>query len=457
MNRTEIASSLTGLRAGCAPHAWPILGHLPQMQSQFLNFLDALPDIGDIVEIKLGTRSAFVLCNAELTRQVLVDFQTFDRSGKVWDRVRDSLGNGLPSAPNAEHHWQRRLVQPMFRRDYLREYAKVMQQEISSLTKGWLPGRRIEIGDEMFKLSANVTLRTLFDAELKSDAIDELREIFSIWADGILFRQVVPFWTRLPTAGNRRYAKAIERWRFYANSLISRQREDLEDSGNLLAGLLEHRTISGQPLTDSELSDHVAVLILAGIKTTSIALTWCLYLLGENPSTQQLLQRESDSVLAGKSAGWEDLPNLPYANAVVQEALRLYPPAFIQPRTVTKDIVVAGRSIDAGSTVIYSPYILHRRDDHYVNPEKFDPTRWLPGHQSKPSASRGTFIPFGLGATKCVGDKFAVTEAALALASFYGSWNIQRDRSVSVRPIAKSILHPSRFVAIPFPRNPHES
>ncbi|WP_166459627.1 cytochrome P450 [Amycolatopsis pithecellobii] len=154
------------------------------------------------------------------------------------------------------------------------------------------------------------------------------------------------------------------------------------------------------------MADQVAVLLLAGIKTTSTALTWCLYLISEHPEVQKRLCEESDQVLGGTVAGWDDLLNLPYAHSV------------------------------------------QRRADSYVEPQKFDPLRWM----GRPPAPQGGFITFGLGVTKCVGGKFAVNEAVLALASISGRFNIRRDVSVKVRAKAKTTLEPSKFVAIFSPR-----
>jgi cyclooctatin synthase len=129
------------LRAGRAPGAWPGLGHVPALLRQPLRLLESLPEHGDLVEIRLGHRPAFVLCHPELARQVLTDFRTFDRTGPVYDKVRLAMGNGLATARSEDHRRQRLIMQPAFRREYLPGYAAVMRQEIAAAMSRWHDGR----------------------------------------------------------------------------------------------------------------------------------------------------------------------------------------------------------------------------------------------------------------------------------------------------------------------------
>ena len=196
-------------------------------------------------------------------------------------------------------------------------------------------------------------------------------------------------------------------------------------------------------MSDSELSDQVAVLMLAGGETTSAAVAWSLHLLGGHPQTLDALHAETDAVLGGDVAEWEHLPRLELTARVVSEALRLYPPAWILPRVCSRETVLAGRTLPAGSLVIFSPYILHRLPGLHPDPDRFDPARWLAADAT--AANRGSFLPFGAGATRCIGEEFGLAEATLILASITARWNLALEPGTTVSPAARSVLVPKAF------------
>jgi cytochrome P450 len=165
-----------GPRFGRAPGAWPLLGHFLALQRHPLRFLDTLADCGDLVEIRLGPRRAYMLCDPALVHRVLTDFRGFDRTGMLYDRVRDALGNGLATAAYRDHQRQRLIMQPAFRHEHLRGYAAVMQHEITAVMDGWREGACVDMVEEMFKLTMSVTLRALFSSQIGPRDAARLRE-----------------------------------------------------------------------------------------------------------------------------------------------------------------------------------------------------------------------------------------------------------------------------------------
>jgi pentalenene oxygenase len=166
-----------------------------------------------------------------------------------------------------------------------------------------------------------------------------------------------------------------------------------------------------------------------------------LPLAGRLPEILQAVQAETDTVLGGDIAGWDHLPRLDLTARVVREALRLYPPAWVLPRTCTRPVTLAGQTLPAGSMVVFSPYILHRRADQYPQPTRFDPARWLtpaPEH-------RASYLPFGAGATRCIGEEFGLAEATLILATTAARWNLIPDPGTRVSPTARAVLVPRAF------------
>jgi cytochrome P450 len=431
----------TAPQFGRAPGAWPLLGHVVALQRRPLALLDSLPAHGDLVEVRLGPRPAYVVCHPGLARQVLTDFRLFDRTGLVYERVRTAMGNGLASAAHTDHRRQRLIMQPAFRHEHLRGYAAVMRQEITATMASWHDGAHVDLVDEMFTLTTTIALRALFSSQLDPARAEHLRRAFDTFLRGIYTRAVLPLAGRLPTPGNRRYRKAVATWRAQVSALVENHRQSGADRGDLMSRLLAARDDEDQGLSDTELADQIAVLMLAGGETTSAAVTWSWHLLTTHREILQAVQAETDTVLGGDIAGWDHLPRLDLTARVVREALRLYPPAWVLPRTCTRPVTLAGRTLPPGAMIVFSPYILHRRPDQYPHPTRFDPARWLtpaPEH-------RTSYLPFGAGATRCIGEEFGLAEATLILATTAARWNLIPDPGTRVSPAARAVLVPRAF------------
>lgn len=443
----------TALRFGRAPGGWPVLGHVPALLRRPLELLDSLPAHGDLVELRLGSRPAFVVCDPGLARQVLTDLRGFDRAGPMYDRIRAAMGNGLATAPHADHRRQRLIMQPAFGREYLRGYAGVMRREITAAMDRWRPGDRVDLVSEMFTLTTAVALRTLFSARLSSRDAGQLRQALDIYLRGIYPRALLPAAGRLPTPANRRYTRAVAHWRTQVTTLINgyRHEEPGREPDDLMSRLLAARDEQDRGMTDDEVADQVALLLLAGGETTSVAVVWSLHLLDRHPEVLRALRAETDAVLDGQIAGWEHLPRLDLTTRVVRESLRLFPPGWALPRTAVRETTLAGRVLPAGSLVVYSPYVLHRRPDLYPDPTRFDPGRWLTAASGSAAPRRDAFIPFGGGPTKCIGEQFGLTEASLILASVIARWNVQ-PTARTVKPAIRSVLGPASFPARLSPR-----
>jgi cytochrome P450 len=210
----------SGLRFGKAPGGWPLLGHFLALRRRPLEFLDSLPERGDLVQIRLGPRPAFVLCHPELAHRVLTDFRGFDRAGPLYDKVRAAMGSGLATVPYQDHRRQRLVMQPAFRHEHLRGYVEVMRDEITAAMDGWREGQVVDMVEAMFRLTTTVALKSLFSARIGSREAEELRAAFDVFLRGLYTRAALPAAGRLPTPGNLRYARALARWRGEVQRLI---------------------------------------------------------------------------------------------------------------------------------------------------------------------------------------------------------------------------------------------
>ena len=173
-------------------------------------------------------------------------------------------------------------------------------------------------------------------------------------------------------------------------------------------------------------------MLVAGTETPSATVSWCLYLLSRHPDAQELMAGELRETLGGRLPGTADFPALDYTHRVLTETLRLFPPVWLFSRRAMEDVVVDGRHLKAGTTLLLSPYTLHRDPAVFPRPEEFDPDRWLPSRAG--GVPRGAYIPFGIGARMCVGDRFGLAEATVMLAAAVGRYRFHPVNEISIAP-----------------------
>lgn len=414
-----MATDRTGITH--APGALPIVGHLFPLLRDPLGFLNTLPSHGDLVQIRLGPQRAVVVCRPELVQQVLLNDRIYDKGGPIIERVGNALGDGIASCPHSAHRRQRRSLQPAFSRTCLREYATIMAEEIDTLRTAWNDGRAIDVATQMYTLASGTIARTLFTAEAARPAIDTVTECLPDIFRGIYQQAVLPpLLRRLPLPSNRRYERARNRAWAAVSKTIGLYRQDSQTHGDVLSMLLEARDDDGGTLSDAEIHAQIMTLLVAGIDTTAVALTWAVHLLCQYPDVQERLRTETAEVLGSRTATWDDLPRLDLASRVITETLRLYPPGWIFTRTTTTEARLADAVIPPETNIIYSPYLIHHDERFHPRPDSFDPDRWLPEREPV----RGAHIPFGGGARKCIGDNYAMTLATLALSTIVTQWRL---------------------------------
>ncbi|HXL88889.1 MAG TPA: cytochrome P450 [Streptosporangiaceae bacterium] len=443
MNVTDVPAAKA---CGRAPGALPLLGHTLALLRDPLRFLSSLPEHGDLVRIRLGLVHAIVVCDPELTRQMLLDGRTFEKGGPLVDKASEVFGNGLGTCPHGEHRRQRRLTQPAFHQARLPGYAQTMADQCQAVTGAWRDGQIIDALPEMTALTIRVIAATMFGTALPPAAHSQILDDFAAVMDGIYAHMILPLpFARLPTPGNRRYQRARARLRHSIGQITDAYRADGADHGDLLSMLVATRDTSmdagatGQSFSDAEITDQILTFLFGGTETSAALLTSALYLLARHPGIQRQLQDEVDTVLAGATPAYADVPRLELTGRVLTETLRIYPPAWIITRTTTTDTRLGAHVIPAGTVMAYSPYLIHHRPDVHAGPDDFDPGRW-----TSPPA-RDAFIPFGAGARKCIGDAFAMTEATLVLASIARHWQVDFLPGKNARPKPRTTLSPRRL------------
>jgi cytochrome P450 len=240
----------------------------------------------------------------------------------------------------------------------------------------------------------------------------------------------------------RRFTGAVATLDRIVNRIIAERRASGETRDDLLSMLLEARDEeTGEGMTDRQLRDELVTLFLAGHETTAIALTWTFHLLAQNPEAEAKLQIEVDAVLGERSApAFEDLERLPYARMVADEALRLYPPAYVFSRRAVGEDQLGPFRMPAGAHIVISPYALHRHPDYWPEPDAFRPERFAPDAPS--DRPKHAYIPFGGGPRICIGNSFAMMEHAIVLGAVARRWRLESIPGHEVRTEPRITLRP---------------
>ncbi|MFF2653746.1 pentalenene oxygenase [Streptomyces sp. NPDC058045] len=435
----------TTFSAGAAPGALPALGHALHMMRHPVDFMTSLAAHGDLVEIRIGPTTAYVPTHPELLRHVLTNDRVFDKGGVFYDRARDIAGNGLVTCPFADHRRQRRLMQSAFTRAQLKRYAEAMHAEIEHTASRWEDGMVVDAFQEMYGMALRTVGRTLYSTPVSPELAAKVERSFDIVLNGLFRQMFLPAAIRrLPLPSQRRYRKNLDFLHHTTQQLIDAYRSSDTERDDLLAALITSRDEDGGRLGDKEIHDQVITIMAAGTETVAGTLTWVFYLLSQHPEIEAALYEEIDTVLDGRPPQWDDLPKLSLTDRVISEALRLHPPAWLFTRSTTGPTELAGRPIPTGSTVVFSPAAVARYEDAFDRPTAFDPDRWLPDRVTP--AARLTYVPFGTGARKCIGDLYARTEATLGLATLLSRWRVTCEPDMDIRPVPlATIYHPRRL------------
>jgi cytochrome P450 len=418
------------------PRNPPLLGHLASFRRNPLKFLKKMGDeYGDLAYFKLGPQDAFLVNHPDLVRDILVLRQNCFIKSRMLQRARILLGEGLLTSEGQIHRRQRRLVQPAFHRDRLAGYGAVMSECAVRTRDRWRDGQELDVASEMMRLTLAVVGKTLFNADVESEAGEIGEALTSVLKMfDMLMLPFSEYLEKLPLPQVRRFEKARAVLDEVIYRLIRQRRASGEDAGDLLSMLLlAQDEENGGGMTDAQVRDEALTLFLAGHETTANALTWAWYLLSQNPECAARLREEVDRELNGRAPGFEDLPRLPYAEMVFAEAMRLYPPAWAIGRMNTEAIEIGGIQARPRTIFIMSPYVLQRDARFYPDPEKFDPERWTP--ERKEGRPKFAYFPFGGGARVCIGERFAWMEGTLVLAAIAQKWNLRLVPGHRVEPL----------------------
>ena len=425
---------------GPQPH--PLVGNLPEFRKNPLEFFTLCArHYGDIVRYRILNVNVFLLNHPDWIEDVLAGDHRNFMKGRILRANRLMLGNGLIINEGDDWMRQRRLVQPAFHRDRIAAYAGVMIAFTQRLAASWRDGETFDILPEMKRLTLEIIAKTLFDADISSQAgvVGRALQIFleefaARTGNGLLVPE------RIPTPGNLRLQRAVRRLDKVVYRMIQQRRLSGQPHNDLLTMLLEARDERGNRMSDQQLRDEVMNILLAGHETTALALTWTWYLLAKHPAVEHRLFAELDRVLGGRSPEVTDIPNLPYTDGVLKESLRLFPPAWCITRVALRECEIGGYAVPAGTSLSVSQWVVHHDPRYFEDPEAFKPQRWENDLSRRLPAF--AYFPFGGGPRRCLGYSFAMTEAVLIIAALASKFRFSLAPGHPVVPWPSITLNP---------------
>lgn len=374
---------------------------------------------GDLFRIRLLHRTIHVSVNQEVIRHVLQVNHRNYRKGPLFRHLSLFLGEGLLTSEGEHWRRQRKMIQPAFYKSQLPALFRIMADTAEGFCDR-LEERTgagyLDISREMMQVTADIVLHALFSSTMEKDR-EEIYQFVMEAQNYSMYMTTHPWMGLFMHLNGRR--RAIVKRKAYFDEWIYRliRERQLSDQRpkDLLTLLVEAQDEeSGGGMTNEQLRDELVTIFAAGHETSANALTWTLLLLARHPEICRRLEAEIEEVLQGRTPGWEDLPRLVYTRQVMEEGMRLYPPAHAFGRIALADDEVLGYRIPKGSTVFFSVWGLHRDPRYWPDPERFDPDRFASGReQDRP---RLAYMPFGAGPRMCIGNHFALAEIQLLLA-----------------------------------------
>ncbi len=412
------------------PETVPLLGHLRSLQGRdgedrMRELLRFREEHGDVVRFRFAGLTAHLFANPEHVKLALHERnRIYGKGTRGMHKLRLVLGLGLLTNEGDSWLSQRRIAQPAFHRKRIAAFAEDFADASEAMVASWEDGQTLDAHYEMMKVTLRIVGQTLLGTDVTGES-DAVGSAVSRIVEDVNERvnALVDLPPPFPSRRNRLFRQSMEVLDRIVLEMIEARRSAGVSGDDLLGMLMDARDAdTGAAMSDAQLRDEVMTIFLAGHETTANALTWTLYLLSKYPGVARRVRAEVDAVLGGGRARAEHARDLVYTKQVLEEAMRLYPPAWMIARSPEEDDVVGGYHIPRHSLVFLCPWVTHRHPDHWEDPEGFDPDRFSPERSA--DRHRFAYFPFGGGPRLCIGNNFALMEAQLILATLMRDWRL---------------------------------
>ena len=390
-----------------------MLGNALSLVQDPREFYEEMGTYGDVVSYSIPRLEFCTVLHPDLVERVLLtEHERFGKYG-FEDLGGEFASEGLLLTEGEQWRRQRTTIQNAFTMERIRGYGDAIAEFTDRMVDGWTDGETVAINEAFSRLTLQVLAHSLFDLDLgpEADLVREFAETVNDRGslDGV--SAFLPMW--VPTPENRRYKRVLSGFRSFVEDLIDERRGRADEYDDILSLLLTAESEDGTRLSDTELRDQMATFLFAGHETTSLALTFTMLEIAQRDDVRERLDAEYAGVLDGSPPTPADLPALEYTDRVIQESLRLYPPAFIIFREANEDVELGGYRIPEGTKVTLPQFHIHTDERWYDDPMSFDPDRWTDGFEDE--LPDYAYFPFGGGPRHCIGMRFAMLELKTVL------------------------------------------
>jgi len=378
-------------------------------------------EYGRVVNFEIIGWDAYMLTDPEDVKRVLADTDTFPKHDGSTDELREIVGDGLLTSEGDRWERQREAIQPAFFMNNIKTYADIMVSRTEDTLDRWRDGGAVDLREEMMRTTLEILVEAMFgeDIDLEArgiyDAVEAMQKPLQPQNQPITL--LAPDWAPVPFL--RRADRARDHLEAQVYDILDERRRTDTDREDLLAMLLD----ADAEMDDEQIRDEMLTFLFAGHETTALTLTYVWDLLSRNPEAEARLHEELDAMVDGRPT-IEDVFELEYAEAIVEEAMRLYPPAHEIRREPAETVTFGDYEVPEGSMVLLPTWVLHRDGRFWDAPEAFRPERFLTRDADRPEYA---FFPFGGGPRRCIGQQFAMTEAQLVLATMAREWTLDRN------------------------------
>ena len=389
----------------------------------------------------------FLINKPEYIEHVLLTNQAnYTKSHFLRRMLGPLLGEGLFISEGESWRRQRRILAPAFHHKCISQYVNTMAVCIEATLARWRTiAQPFDVAAEMMALTLSIIARTMFSADV-SGQVEIVRRLMSVVVNlrpGVFDVLGLPEW--LPRFKPLAYLRAIAEFEALVSQLLDDRRARKVDQGDLLSMLLTARDPeTGVGISDKQIRDEILTIFLAGHETTAVALGWTWYLLSKHPKVEAKLHDELEQVLGGRMPNYADLAELKWTRMVIEEALRLYPPAYRIVRTAIGEDSIGGVRVQPGAIIDINSYVTHRNPKLWPAPESFEPDRFAPAAVA--GRHRFAYLPFGGGPRICIGTAFAMTEAQIILATVAQCYRVHLAPNQVIQPVGLLTLRPKNGV-----------
>ncbi len=425
-----------------------LLGSALDFQRDPLAFLLSLAtEGGPITRFRLGPKVIYFIKDLDLIHEVnLKQTDVIQRGGDVQKILRRTMGNGILVSDGQPWLVHRRMMQPAFHAKQIANYAELMVRHTEAVLSQLQPDNVYDLRQYLNRLTLGIVSEAMFstDGASQADLVGETIDALQEGAIGELRSPItLPEW--LPVPSRSRNNARSQTLRGIIMELVQARRTSGISKPDLLGMLLSaHDEETGATMTDEQICDEVITIFLAGYDTTALTLSWTFYHLINNPSVEVKLHQELDTVLGGRRPTVDDIRNLPYTEMVIKETLRHTPPAYFQTRHTYADVELGGVKIPQDSAIMFSAYATHHRADLWEEPFAYRPERFADNAEA--DWHKFKYFPFSYGPHICIGNRFAMMEGVLALATIAQQINIRlADPSHIVKSMPRITLQMSEF------------